>query len=314
MNFWKDKKIVVTGGVGFVGCAVVRKLHERGVEPKNIIIPRSKTHDLKTKEAVQKVVNDADIVIHLAAHVGGIGYNNEHSAEIYHDNVLMAQQLIHESYRAGVKKFVGIGTIYEYPSSAAVPLREEDIWNGYPDEANAGYALAKRFMLAQSQLYKRQYDFNAIHLVPVKIYGPGLNFNPETAEVIASLILRIKDAITNKKESITVWGSGKAVREFLYIDDAAEAILRATEFYNNAEPINIGNGVETSITTLVNTLSEVLGFTGTIEWDTTKPEGQLRSVCDPTKAKNSFDFVAETRLEEGLKQLISWYETGMKNT
>lgn len=305
-DFWKDKIILLTGGAGFLGTALAKTLVERGAQEANMTIPRSREHDLRHRDVAAALVEGKDIVFHLAATVGGIAFNREHPAEVFYENAAMALHLIDASWRAGVQKFIGIGSIVEHPVTSPMPLREGSLWEGYPDPANSAYALAKRFMLAQSQFYRTQYGFNAIHLMPVKLYGPGMRFDPQYGQVVPMLIEKILQAKTAGDKNIEVWGTGKAAREFLYVDDAAQALALAAERYDGPEPVNIGSGVETPISDLAVLLCRLLGYGGAIHWDAEKPEGALRSAADTSKAL-SFGFRAATSLEEGLQKTIDWY-------
>lgn len=306
-NFFSDKKILLTGGGGFVGQHVYKKLLEKGVKKENIFIPRSKDYDLRKKEICEKVTKNIDIVIHLAGNVGGIGYNLEYPGTLFYDNITMGVNLIEASRINKVKKFVCIGTICAYPKFTPVPFKEEDLWNGYPEETNAPYGIAKKVLLVMLQAYRQQYGFNGIYLLPVNMYGPGDNFDPKVSHVIAALIKKIYDAKKQGKKEIVVWGDGSATREFFYVEDAAEAIILATEKYNKPDPINIGAGFEISIKELVEMLVKLMDFKGKIIWDKSKPNGQPRRMLDTTKAKKEFGFVAKTKFEDGLKKTIEWY-------
>jgi len=307
MSFWNNKKILVTGGNGFLGSCIVEKLMKRGVRKENIEIPRSKICDLREKEKCKKVVKDKDIVIHLAAVVGGIGANRKNPGKFFYDNAIMGIHLIHESWKANVQKFVAVGTICAYPKFTPVPFKEENLWNGYPEETNAPYGLAKKMMLVQCQGYRQQYGFNGIFLLPVNLYGPGDNFDVESSHVIPALIRKCVTAIENDEKEIVCWGDGSATREFLYVEDCAEGILLATEKYNKPEPVNLGAGFEISIKNLVELIAELTGFDGKIVWDKTKPNGQPRRCLDVSKAKEEFGFEAKTNFREGLKKTIKWY-------
>jgi len=302
-----DKKIVVTGGAGFLGSFVVEKLKERGCW--DIFVPRSADYDLVDREACKKLYRDArpDIVIHLAARVGGIGANRLNPGSFFYDNLMMGVQLIEEGRLWGLKKFVALGTICAYPKFTPVPFKEENLWNGYPEETNAPYGLAKKMLLVQSQAYRSQYGFNSIYLLPVNLYGPRDNFDPESSHVIPALIKKCFDAVKDRSESITVWGTGNATREFLYVDDAAEGIVLAAERYDKGEPVNLGAGFEISIRDLVLLIAKLTGFKGEIIWDTTKPDGQPRRCLDTSRALKEFGFRAKTGFEEGLKKTIEWY-------
>lgn len=302
-----DKKILLTGGAGFVGQHVYRKLLEKGVKKENIIIPRSKDFDLREKKITDKLTKKIDIVIHLAGNVGGIGYNLQYPGTLFYDNITMGVNLIESARINRVKKFVCIGTICAYPKFTPVPFKEENLWNGYPEETNAPYGLAKKILLVMLQAYRQQYGFNGIYLLPVNMYGPGDNFNPQSSHVIAALIKKIADAKKQGKNEIIVWGTGKASREFLYVEDAAEGIVLATEKYEKSEPVNLGAGFEISIKDLVNLLVKIMDFKGKIIWDKTKPDGQPRRMLDTSKAYKEFGFKAKTKFEEGLKKTIDYY-------
>lgn len=304
----KEKRITVTGGKGFLGSHLVRKLQERGYQ--HIFIFNRPDYDLVKLEDVKRMYDDSkpDIVIHLAAKVGGIGFNLENPATLFYDNLMMGTQLFHEGFLREIEKFVAIGTICSYPKFTPVPFKEEDLWNGYPEETNAPYGLAKKMALVQSQAYRQQYGFNSIFLLPVNLYGPGDNFDPGSSHVIPALIKKCVDAIANQEEEIVVWGTGKATREFFYVEDAAEAIILATERYNKSDPVNIGAGFEISIKDLVELIVELTGFQGRIRWDTSKPDGQPRRMLDTSKAYHEFGFKAKTDFREGLKKTIEWYK------
>ena len=303
----KDKKITVTGGKGFLGLHVVEKLKEYGCAHFDAI--SSSDYNLIHLDDIRRMYEDKkpDIVIHLAARVGGIGYNKENPASLFYTNLIMDTQLIHEGYLRNIEKFVAIGTICAYPKFAPVPFREDDIWNGYPEETNAPYGLAKKMMLVQSQAYRQQYGFNSIFLLPVNLYGPGDNFDPKSSHVIPALIKKCIDANLNNEKEIVVWGTGVATREFLYVEDAAEAILLAAAAYNKSEPVNIGAGFEISIRDLVHMIAELTQFKGKITWDETKPDGQPRRMLDTMRALQEFGFRAKTNLRDGLKKTIDWY-------
>ena len=300
---------MVTGGDGFLGRYVVDKLKGRGC--KDIFIPRIEDYDLVQMDAVKKVYRDArpDIVIHLAAAVGGIGANRENPGKFFYDNLVMGSQMMEIGRQQRIEKFLALGTVCCYPKFTPAPFKEEYLWNGYPEETNAPYGLAKKMLLVQSQAYRQQYGFNSIFLLPVNLYGPGDNFNPESSHVIPAIIKRCFDAIENKENKITVWGTGKATREFLYVEDAAEAIILATEKYNKSEPINLGTGLEISIKDLVRLIVTLTGFKGNIIWDKTKPDGQLRRCLNTTKAEKEFGFKANVKFEVGLKKAIEWYKS-----
>jgi len=311
MTFWEDEKVLVTGGAGFLGSFVVEKLKENGIREENIRTPRSKDMDLRRWTNCIEVVKDIDIVIHLAAKVGGIGYNQKYPATLFYDNAVMGIQLMEAARQESVEKFVAIGTICAYPKFTPVPFKEGDLWNGYPEETNAPYGLAKKMMLVQSQAYRQQYGFNSIYLLPVNLYGPGDNFDPEQSHVIPALIKKIFDAKESGDDYITVWGTGKATREFLYVEDAAEGIILATEKYNKSNPVNLGSGFEISIEALVELIAEIAGFDGEIRWDTSKPDGQPRRCLDVSRAKEEFGFEARVDFREGLERTIEWYKEKM---
>ena len=318
----KDRCILVTGGSGFLGSFVVKKLKERGCG--GIFVPRSKDYDLVHMEAVKRLYNDAkpDIVIHLAAKVGGIGANRENPGKFFYDNLMMGAQLMEIGRQNNIEKFVALGTICCYPRLTPVPFKEENLWNGYPEETNAPYGLAKKMLLVQSQAYRQQYGFNSIFLMPVNLYGVGDNFNPDSSHVIPALIKKCIDAQrvprhceegearrSNLIPEITVWGTGKATREFLYVEDAAEGIILATERYNKPEPVNLGAGFEISIKELVGLIVELTGFQGGVVWDPSKPDGQPRRRLDTAMAYKEFGFKAKTDFREGLKETIEWYRS-----
>ncbi len=303
----KNKKILVTGGAGFLGSFVVDKLLARGIKKENIIIPRSKDLDLRKLENCKEVLRGIDIVIHLAATVGGIGFNKEHPGKLFYDNLIMGTQLMEEARKAGIEKFVAISTICAYPKSPSVPFKESDIWMGYPEETNAPYGLAKKMMLVQAQAYRQEYGFNAIYLLPVNLYGPRDNFNPNSSHVVPALIKKVIEAKEKKLPSIEVWGTGKARREFLYAEDAAEGIILATEKYNSSEPVNLGTGIEISIKDLVKKIIKITNYKGTIVWNSDKPDGQMRRKLDISRAKKEFGFKAKINFDEGLKRTIQWY-------
>ncbi len=303
----KNKKILVTGGAGFLGSFVVRKLLDRGVLQKNIFIPRSKNLDLRKWENCVKVIKGQDIVIHLAAVVGGIGYNQKIPGRMFYDNLMMGVQLMEVARVYGVEKFVAIGTVCAYPKNTPVPFSESSLWDGYPEETNAPYGLAKKMLLVQAQAYRQQYGFNAIYLLPVNLYGPRDHFEPEKSHVIPALIKKVADAKREKKDFIEVWGTGSASREFLYVEDAAEAIVLATEKYNKPEPVNIGAGSEISIKKLTETICRLMDFDGEIRWDSSQPDGQPRRCLDVSRAEKEFGFKAKVGFERGLKETIEWY-------
>jgi GDP-L-fucose synthase len=306
-NWVADKRVVVTGGAGFLGQQVVERLEERGCG--EIFVPRSKDYNLVDMEAVKRLYRDAkpDIVIHLAAKVGGIGANMQNPATFFYENLMMGVQLIEQGRLSALEKFVTIGTICAYPKFTPVPFKEEKLWDGYPEETNAPYGLAKKMLLVQSQAYRQQYGFNAIYLLQVNLYGPGDNFNPEYSHVIPALIRKVFDAKAKGEKKIVAWGSGRATREFLYVEDAAEGIVLATEKYNKPEPVNLGAGFEISIKDLAELICELAGFHGRIEWDTSKPDGQPRRRLDTSRAEKEFGFRARTDFRQGLKKTIEWY-------
>ena len=303
----KGTKVLVTGGNGFLGKRVLSYLKKTGVSDKSIFAPSSKEFDLRNVEECRQVVKDMDVVIHLAANVGGIGYNQKFPGTLFYENAIMGLQLMEESRKANVKKFVAIGTVCAYPKFTPVPFNEENLWLGYPEETNAPYGIAKKMMLVQSQSYRAQYGFNSIFLIPVNLYGPGDNFNPASSHVIPALIRKFYEAKKNGKHQVTVWGSGNATREFLYVDDAADAIIKATQSYNGNEPVNIGSASEINITNLSLNIAEIVGFEGKIIFDTSKPDGQPRRKLDTSRAKKYFNFEASTNFTTGLKKTINWF-------
>ena len=311
-SFWQQRRVCVTGGAGFLGSYVVEKLKSRGAS--EVFVPHIEDYDLVQKESILKMLDDAkpDIVIHLAANVGGIGANRAHPAQFFYDNLMMGVQLIHESWKAGVEKFVAIGTVCAYPKFTPVPFREEDLWNGYPEETNAPYGLAKKMMLVQSQAYRQQYRYNSIFLIPVNLYGPRDNFNLETSHVIPALIRKCIEGQERGDSTIEVWGDGSPTREFLYVEDAAEGILLAAEHYQLSDPVNLGSGQEVSIKNLAELIADITGFEGKLVWDTTKPNGQPRRALDTSKAEDRFDFNAKMPLEEGLQRTVDWYRDHRK--
>ena len=306
-DFWGKQRVVVTGGAGFLGGYVVDKLRRRGV--KEIFIPTIEEYDLVQLEAIKRMLRDSrpNVVIHLAANVGGIGANMARPAEFYYDNLMMGAQLMHQSWKTGIEKFVAIGTVCAYPKFAKVPFRENDLWDGYPEETNAPYGLAKKMMLVQSQAYRQQYGFNSIFLIPVNLYGPGDNFDLKTSHVIPALIRKCIEAQERGDNEVVVWGDGSPTREFLYAADAAEGILLAAERYNSSDPVNLGSGHEISIKDLAGMIAELTGFEGKLVWDTSKPNGQPRRGLDVSKAKAKFGFEVQMPFEAGLRKTIDWY-------
>ncbi len=306
-SFWQNSRVCVTGGSGFLGSFVTEKLRQRGA--KDIFIPTIDRYDLVQPEAVRQMLDDArpDLIIHLAAHVGGIGANREHPAEFFYDNLMMGVSLMHEAWKRGVRKFVAIGTVCAYPKFTPVPFKEENLWEGYPEETNAPYGLAKKMLLVQAQAYRQQYGFNAIYLLPVNMYGPRDNFDPRSSHVIPALIRKILEAKESGQDEVVVWGDGSPTREFLYVEDAAEGILRASEFYDGPEPVNLGSGNEISIKDLMILIGRLAGYTGRFVFDTSKPNGQPRRGLDVSRAEAFFGFRAQTGFEEGLRRTIDWY-------
>ncbi|MCX7916033.1 MAG: GDP-L-fucose synthase [Verrucomicrobiae bacterium] len=308
MSFWNNQRVVVTGGAGFLGSFVVDALRARGCQ--QIFVPRSRDYDLRDKSAIQRLFQTAQptLVLHLAAVVGGIGANRAHPGKFFYDNAIMGIQLIEQARLFALPKLVIVGTICSYPKFTPVPFREENLWDGYPEETNAPYGIAKKVLLVQCQAYRQEYGLNAIYLLPVNLYGPRDNFDLESSHVIPALIRKCVEARDRKAQYIECWGSGRASREFLYVADAAEAILLAAEHYNKPDPVNIGTGREITISELIHLIAQMTGFEGEIRWDTTKPDGQPRRCLDTTRARVEFGFVAKTSLEEGLRQTIAWYE------
>jgi GDP-L-fucose synthase len=307
-SFWQTQRVLVTGGAGFLGSYLVEPLRAQGVT--ELIVPRRAEYDLREKEAIQTLLQETrpDMLFHLAASVGGIGANRAHPAEFFYDNLLMGVHLLHESWRAGVQKFVAIGTICAYPKFTPVPFREEDLWNGYPEETNAPYGLAKKMLLVQSQAYRQQYGYNSIFLLPTNLYGPRDNFDPESSHVIPALIRKFTEARARGDTEVVVWGDGSPTREFLYVADAAEGITLAAERYNESEPINLGSAFEISIRELAEKIAALTGFTGQIVWDTSKPNGQPRRKLDVSRAEARFGFRSHTTFDEGLQRTIAWWQ------
>ena len=310
--FRDGKNVLVTGGAGFLGSALVRTLEGHGFEKEKIRVPRSRDLDLRRWDDCVAAVEGVDLVIHLAAKVGGIGYNMANPGSLFYDNAIMGIQLMEAARQAGVEKFVAVGTICAYPKFTPVPFREEDLWDGYPEETNAPYGLAKKMLLVQAQAYRQQYGFNAIYLLPVNLYGPGDNFDPASSHVIPALIKKFVEAVETGAESVEVWGTGSASREFLYVDDAAEGIALAAERYNKPDPVNLGAGFEITIRDLATLIAGLTGFTGEIVWDTTKPDGQPRRCLDVSRAEREFGFRAKTSFEDGLKATVEWYRQAVR--
>ena len=309
MSFWKDKRVVVTGGAGFLGSFVVDLLRDKGC--RQIVVPRSKDYDLVQMDAVQRLYSDArpDLVVHLAARVGGIGANQANPGRFFYDNLMMGTQLIEVGRQRGLKKFVALGTICAYPKFAPIPFKEDDIWNGYPEETNAPYGLAKKMMLAQSQAYRDQYGFNSIVLFPVNLYGPRDNFDLQTSHVIPALIRKCVSAKEEGRTEITLWGNGSPTREFLYVEDASDGILLAAEHYDGNLPVNLGTGEEISIRDLAKLIAAEVGFTGQIQWDATKPNGQPRRCLDVSRAKQLFGFQSRHGLSDGVRKTVQWFQS-----
>jgi GDP-L-fucose synthase len=305
-GFWKRQKVVVTGGAGFLGKHVVAALRARGVDP---VIPRSADYDLRTEQAIVRLYRQAEptLVIHLAASVGGIGANQRHPGKFFYDNAVMGVQMIEHARREGIEKFVTIGTVCAYPKVLEVPFKESDIWEGYPEETNAPYGLAKKMLLVQSQAYRAEYGFNGIFLLPANLYGPGDNFDPASSHVIPALVLKFVEAKENGADSVEVWGTGRVSREFLYVTDAAEGILLASEKYNQAEPVNLGTGSEITIRELAEMIREEVGFKGVLDWDPSKPDGQPRRSLDTHRARELFGFTAKVELREGIRETVRWF-------
>ena len=306
-EFWRERRVCVTGGDGFLGQVVVRKLRERGAD--QIYIPIYPQIDLTKPEDIDRVLEEsqADLIIHLAAQVGGIGANREHPAEFFYSNLMMGVQLMHKAWERGVDKFVAIGTICAYPKFTPVPFKEDDLWIGYPEETNAPYGLAKKMLLVQSQSYRQQYGWNSIFLLPVNLYGPGDNFNPASSHVIPALIRKFVEAKDAGLDEVVVWGDGSPTREFLYVEDAAEGILKAAESYNDSDPVNLGSGMEIAIKDLAEKIARMTGFEGKLVWDTEKPNGQPRRCLDTTRAMERFGFQAQMDFETGLQNTIDWF-------
>ncbi|WP_373529632.1 GDP-L-fucose synthase family protein [Nostoc sp.] len=303
----KNQRILVTGGSGFLGRQVIDQLCQAGADREKIRIPRSHDRDLRVWENSQRAVDQQDIIVHLAAHVGGIGLNREKPAELFYDNLIMGTQLIHAAYQAGVEKFVCVCTICAYPKFTPVPFKEDDLWNGYPEETNAPYGIAKKALLVQLQSYRQQYGFNGIYLLPVNLYGPEDNFDTASSHVIPALVRKVHEAQIKAEKQLQVWGDGSPTREFLYSEDAARGIVMGTQFYNESEPVNLGTGEEISILNLVTLICELMEFKGEIVWQTDQPNGQPRRCLDIERAKQAFNFTAQVSFEQGLKNTIEWY-------
>lgn len=313
-GYWENRRIVVTGGAGFLGGFVQEKLRGRGA--RSILVPRIEDYDLTRREDIRRMYDDMrpDVVIHLAAVVGGIGANRAHPGSFFYKNLIMGVELIEEARLRGLEKFVAIGTICAYPKFTPVPFKEDDLWSGYPEETNAPYGLAKKMLLVQSQAYRQEYGFNSIFLLPVNLYGPRDNFDPASSHVIPALIKKCVDAIEAGDRSITCWGTGSASREFIYVEDAAEGIVRAAESYNDSEPVNIGAGFEITIRELVNKIVSLTGFTGEVRWDASQPDGQPRRCLDVTRARTLFGFEARMDFDEGLRRTIEWYRAAGRSS
>lgn len=305
-----NKKILLTGGAGFLGSHVLEKLLARGVKKENVFAPRSEEFDLRERRKCEEVLAGQEVVIHLAAKVGGIGYNQEKPGELFYDNIAMGANMLEAACRAGAEKMLILGTICSYPKFTPVPFKEENLWNGYPEETNAPYGLAKKALLVGAEAYRQEHGFNAITLFPVNLYGPRDSFDARRSHVIPALIKKVADAKREGKNSIEVWGTGRATREFLYVEDAAEAIILALTRYDKPEPVNIGSGREISIKDLVRLICRLMGYDGEVRWDASKPDGQPRRLLDVRKAEREFGFRARTDFEEGLKKTIQWYYSG----
>jgi GDP-L-fucose synthase len=304
--FWQDKRVLVTGAHGFLGRHLVQQLQEYPL--KELRTPTSAELDLRVPSACAQAVEGIDVVLHLAANVGGIGYNQQYPGTLFYDNILMGVYMMEEARKAGVKKFVALGTVCAYPKFTPVPFKEEDLWDGYPEETNAPYGLAKKMLLVQGQAYRQQYGFNSIFLLPVNMYGPGDNFDPGSSHVIPALVKKFVEAHQKKEPTVTVWGTGKPTREFLYVEDAARALILAAEKYEKPDPINLGSSFEISIKDLAQTIAEVVGYSGKIVFDSSKPDGQPRRKLDTSKATREFGFTSETTFAQGLAKTIEWYQ------
>ncbi|MFO5528144.1 MAG: GDP-L-fucose synthase family protein [Cuspidothrix sp.] len=302
-----NKRILVTGGAGFLGRQVIDQLCQNGADREKITVTRSHNCDLRVWENCQRAADQQDIIIHLAAHVGGIGLNREKPGELFYDNLIMGTQLIHAAYQQGIEKFVCVGTICAYPKFTPVPFKEDDLWSGYPEETNAPYGVAKKALLVQLQSYRQQYGFNGIYLLPVNLYGPEDNFDPISSHVIPALIRKVQEAQAKGEKQLPVWGDGSPTREFLYSTDAARGIVMGTQFYSDAEPVNLGTGYEISIKDLITLICELMEYEGEIVWETDKPNGQPRRCLDTERAKQAFGFTAQVEFREGLKNTIEWW-------
>ncbi len=311
-NFWKNKRVTVTGGAGFLGSFIVEKLQARGAT--DIFVPRRRDYDLVQPDEITRMLDDArpDLIIHIAALAGGIGLNRAKPADLFYTNIMMGVPLIHQAWKRGVKKFVALGTVCAYPKFTPAPFHEEELWNGYPEETNAPYGLAKKMLLVQSQAYRQQHNFNSIFLLPVNLYGPRDNFNPESSHVIPALIRKFVEAEEHGKGKVELWGDGSPTREFLYVEDAAEGIVLAAEKYDGAEPVNLGSGREISIKDLAELIGKLTGYNSEFAWDASKPNGQPRRLLDVSRAEKYFGFRATTDFEEGLGKTISWYRQHRK--
>lgn len=306
-NFWRNQRVCVTGGAGFLGSFLIEKLYQAGA--KEVFVPHIEEYDLVQSEAIDRMLCDSrpDVIIHLAAKVGGIGANREHPADFFYDNLMMGVQLMHQAWKQGVKKFVALGTVCAYPKFTPIPFQEKDLWNGYPEETNAPYGLAKKMLLVMSQAYRQQYGFNSIFLLPVNLYGPRDNFDLETSHVIPAMIRKVAEAKRAGLKEVVLWGDGSPTREFLYVEDAAEGIVRAAALYNESEPVNLGSGCEIGMKELAELIGRLLEYEGKFVWDTSKPNGQPRRALDVSRAEKSFGFRAKTGFEEGLRRTIAWY-------
>jgi GDP-L-fucose synthase len=306
-EFWVGRRVCVTGGAGFLGSFVIEKLRQRGAV--DIFVPTIDEFNLVNPNDIEKILEKfhPDVIIHLAAHVGGIGANRDHPAEFFYDNLMMGVQLMHSAWRKRVEKFVAIGTVCAYPKFTPIPFKEDNLWDGYPEETNAPYGLAKKMLLVQAQAYRQQYGFNAIYLLPVNLYGPRDNFELKTSHVIPAMIRKFMEAKERGEKEVILWGDGSPTREFLYVEDAAEGIMLATERYNGRDPVNLGSGMEISIKNLAGLIAHLTGYDGTLVWDTSKPNGQPRRALDTSRAEHNFGFRAQMNFQEGLRRTIDWY-------